>query len=248
MSQPLLMKTSRETRAMAGEPPATIRVNNIQAFYEGPQDAWGRPDRPQPVSASVEVFLAKPFSLSSSQDVIEADTVHYGQLSKVIIALLDPSQIEPEDHPSLVSVVYKLWSGLSGIPFLDDISGTPNTGFLKAGSFRYLSVSLKLPKASLVGDGVSITYSAYMRDDLQGHPYSAMAVMSSVLKIHDLRVPTLIGINANERQARQTVIANIEIDNWLVYEDVYCSIEAVVVKVWLPGMTPYFSWLLAIIY
>lgn len=229
---PETLKTSFETRTLAGHPPATIRVKNIQAIIAGPHDAWGRPGRPQPVSVSAEIFLANPFDLSSSQDAVKADTVHYGQLSKKIQTELDATQKGSVDHLSLSSLVYILWEKLAGSPFMDPIGTHASpSGFLKSGSFRYLRLAVKLPKASSVGNGVSITSSAYMGSDLHEKPYSTMKVKATVLKIHDLRVPVLIGVNANERERKQTVVANVEIENWQGMDDEYCSIEAVVMMV-----------------
>jgi dihydroneopterin aldolase len=59
-----------------------------------------------------------------------------------------------------------------------------------------------------------------------------MIPYSSVLKIHDMRIPTLIGVNKNERLARQIVVVNVEIDPYVCKEhDCYNELEQIVVKV-----------------
>lgn len=227
-----VFKTSWEARFLAGEPSATIRVDNISLLYKGPHDAWGRPKRPQPLSVSLEIFLAKPFDKTSAEDAIEPDTVHYGQLSKFVQSQLEELQIKHEGSQSLFSTLETLCGCLTGL----QLSGRrmlllPIDPFLKNGSFKYLTVTMNLPKASAAGDGVSITRSGCMGDDQGRPPFSVLKATSSVLKIYGLRVPTLIGINSNERERKQTLIANIEIENWLYWEDEYCAIEAVVTKV-----------------
>jgi dihydroneopterin aldolase len=225
-TMPSALVTSWKVRALAGEPSSTIRVGNLQVFVTGPHDAWGRSGRPQPATVSVEVGMSKPFSTSSSQDAVEADTVHYGFLSKKIQEVLDSVQHDPEAPLSLAGMVQLIWEQLTGYYLLKDATA-PNTGtsFLKKGSFRYLKIDMKLPKASLAGNGVSYTASAFMGD--QDSPRAEAASV----KIHHLRVPTLIGVNSNERQAKQTVIANIEIDKWIGSADEYSRIEALVTKV-----------------
>ena len=46
-----------------------------------------------------------------------------------------------------------------------------------------------------------------------------------------MRVPTLIGVNANEKRAKQIVKADIEVERVVACPDQYCELEAVVVKV-----------------
>jgi hypothetical protein len=82
-----------------------------------------------------------------------------------------------------------------------------------------------LPKASLLGSGVSLCGS-----ELFG-PLGQSQACSMKLKLHDLRVPTLIGLNANERLAKQMVVANVEIDKWVEKEDHYVQIEQLIVTV-----------------
>lgn len=182
--------------------------------------------------------MARPFAVSSSQDAVEADTVHYGLLSKKIQKVLDGISQYHHHHQwvpvaalSLASVVGVIWEELTGSSFLrDERTENTATALLKQGSFRYLRITLQLPKASLIGNGVSISASASV--NLARNSLSLkLSSRASTLRIHDLRVPTLIGVNDNERQAKQTVVATIEIDKWLGLADGYCAIEALVTKV-----------------
>lgn len=222
------LTTSWETRAAAGEPSATIRVDNLISTISGPQDAWGRPRRPQPVSISVEVDLSRPFSASSSGDVVDTDTVHYGLLSKEIQRIL--RGIEGRDADlSLADVLGEVWRGLTGWELLGRGGSGEPEGFLKASSTRHLKVTIHLPKASLLGTGVSLIGSAPMPTDAAGPAVPKSRAVT--LKFHHLRVPTLIGVNDNERQAAQMVVANVEVDRWVENADGYSPLEQVITKV-----------------
>jgi hypothetical protein len=88
-------------------------------------------------------------------------------------------------------------------------------------------MTLKLPKASLLGGCVSLTW-----EELYGA--GEPRVQASTLKIHGLRVPTLIGVNDNERKANQVVVANVEVDKLTDRHDAYCQLEETIVEVRLP--------------
>ncbi|KAK4181609.1 hypothetical protein QBC36DRAFT_317442 [Triangularia setosa] len=99
-------------------------------------------------------------------------------------------------------------------------------GFLKGSLSRIglLSVTITLPKASLLGEGVSFTASAGF--DNQGK----MTARSLSMEIKRLRVPTLVGVNPNEREARQMLVVSVTIDGVSVRGDRYGRVEAGVVK------------------
>ncbi|KAK7752440.1 hypothetical protein SLS62_005593 [Diatrype stigma] len=114
--------------------------------------------------------------------------------------------------------------------------------FLDAARLRSLSLSIQLPKASLLGAGVSLTTTTCFSGAAGGEvpvPPSAAAVAASKnplrsysrsLQIRGLHVPTLIGVNANERAARQMVVADVEIDRYDAREDIHADIERTVVE------------------
>jgi dihydroneopterin aldolase len=224
------LTTNWETRAAAGEPPATVRVNNLTTTFIGPADAWGRPRRPQPLSISAEVAFSRRFSASSSGDVVEADTVHYGLLSKEIQRIL----ADGVEGASLANMLDEVFWRLTGLALFEEerAAGTVGQPFLTASPVLYVGVEIRLPKASLLGDGVSIAGLALMPTDGMAAPRAK----SVTLRFHNLRVPTLIGVNANEREAEQMVIANIEVDRWVDRTDSYSPLERVITKVSLVQM------------
>ena len=51
------------------------------------------------------------------------------------------------------------------------------------------------------------------------------------LRFHGLRVPTLIGVNPNEREAKQMVVVDVEIDRFDALEDIHTELESLIVAV-----------------
>ncbi len=97
---------------------------------------------------------------------------------------------------------------------------------LKGVGVRTLGIEVRLPKASLLGSGVALEGTFGFEEGVEG-----VSAYSMGLRLCDLRVPTVIGVNANERLARQVVVCNLEIDRWDRMVDCYCELEEIVVKV-----------------
>ncbi|KAL7946400.1 hypothetical protein V8C42DRAFT_320509 [Trichoderma barbatum] len=231
-------------RFLAGQPPAVVRVRNLQTSIEGPSDAWNRKGRPQPLCVTASVMLKEAFDTSSTADKVEADTVHYGLLSKAILASLEGRSqqlLHPEksgstarknQFSSLRDIVNTIWEDLTGQDFngrskVTDEESEVTASFLKPSTIRCLELTVHLPKASLLGGGVSLTRIALFGRDGESRPQPR----GLSLKIHDLRVPTLIGVNDNEREAKQVVVASIEIDKFDIEKDIFTMIEGETVKV-----------------
>jgi len=233
----------------AGEPFAVVRVRNLRAVVQGPHDAWGRASKPQPLLVSAEVSLAEPFETASTTDQVTPDTVHYGTLSKAILATLarfSPEEVAGKGPPpafelgkgatTLRDVLGQIWYSLTGLK-LDGIvparlgAGEP---FLDTSKLRSLSVSLLLPKASLLGDGVGLTATTVFEPTTSG---TSVSMFGLALQIRNLRMPVLIGVNSNERKSKQLVVATVEIDKFDYGPDVYTDLESLIVKV-RPGKHP----------
>ena len=228
----MALKPVWEIQLSAGASPATIRVKNLKSTICGPQDAWGRPRREQPVSVSVEVSLEQPFGATSDGDALQSDTVHYGLLSKEILAIL--SRINSKDGEnadqtfSLPDAMRRIWSVLTGTDLYTPTLDTKTESFLKGTKTRCLSVTVLLPKATLLGAGIS--YTATGRFD-SSDAQTRLQMYGRTLRFHELRVPTLIGVNKNEREAKQMVSVSLEVDKCCDAEDQYCALERVIVQV-----------------
>ncbi|KAF7551457.1 hypothetical protein G7046_g7721 [Stylonectria norvegica] len=230
-------QTAWQVQHAAGEPAAVIRVRNLQATIQGPHDAWGRPGRPQPVLISAEVTLSQPFGDSSSADAVAPDTVHYGLLSKAILGALKrlEEKAEAGNHTpaSLLVVLDTVWEGLTGLSVRSYTFRSESSAFLNVSAIKHLLVTVDLPKASLLGSSVSFTASAAFGDTSGRKFGTQVQTRSLVLNLNGLRVPTLIGVNDNERKAKQIVVANIGIEGYhfLFPDDVYSQLENSIVDV-----------------
>lgn len=229
MSQP----TAWDVQAAAGEPRAVIRVRNLQTTL-GPgaaQDAWGRNGRPQPAVLSAEAVLAAPFPEAADTDRVAGDTVHYGTLSKAVLVSVKRWSDEREVPRSLLEVLSGLWIDLAGQMVVNGataiINGPDQPPLLSASVVRSLSVTVLLPKASLVGEGASLTSTGILTGAAEG----PAPIASNTLRLHRLRVPTLVGVHPHERTAKQAVVADIALDRFNGLTDVYTQLEAFVVQI-----------------
>lgn len=236
------IRSTWQARAAAGEPFAVVRVRNLQATVYAAQDAWGRDGKPQPLLVSAEISLRDPFGDSSVSDKVAGDTVHYGILSKAILASLEryqkppPNQDDGRSGTTLRDVLETIWSGLTGLA----INGTGPGSFgenakaalLDISRISTMAITVTLPKGSLLGSGVSLTATSVFDTHVgtNGDKQSRTDVFGICLGIHDLRIPTLIGVNSNERLAKQIVAVNIEMDKFNYAPDAYAALEALVVK------------------
>ncbi|KAK7414295.1 hypothetical protein QQX98_006812 [Neonectria punicea] len=219
------IQTSWQLQNAEGEPHGLVRVRNLQSAIQGPQDAWGRPGRPQPILVSAEVSLTQPFGSSSATDAVASDTVHYGLLSKAIMATLARLEVQAAagEVASLHAVLSSIWLDLTGVDTLGASSNAAEkSAFLNLRYVRRLTVSIILTKASLMGSGVGLSASAVFQQ-------LSIQARGLTLSLQGLRVPTLIGVNDNERLAKQIVVANIGVEMYANTEDDYAPLEAVVV-------------------
>ncbi|KAF5018652.1 hypothetical protein F66182_9357 [Fusarium sp. NRRL 66182] len=212
--------SSRRLSNAEGDPVAVVRVRNLQAVIQGPKDAWGRGSKQQPLLISAGVSLTHPFPSSSSDDKVASDTVHYGLLSKSILGTLEKL---PKSALSLSDVLNRIWIDLTGYRYdgVREPSAEKTRPFLDSSLIRRLSVSLVLPKASLMGSAIRLSGSCLFAD-------SAITARSLELSIEGVRVPTLIGVNSNERNAKQVVVANVRIDEYETTHDDYAIMEGVI--------------------
>ncbi|KAK0618347.1 hypothetical protein B0T17DRAFT_618948 [Bombardia bombarda] len=227
--------TSWEVKAAAGEPFAVVRVRNLQSVVQAAKDAWGRTGKSQPLLVSAELSFSTPFDTAAADDRLGADTVHYGNLSKTILTSLGAATPSPSSssHLTLRDVLETIWSDLTGLSVDGSSTGAKKKPFLSLARVRFLSVTVTLPKASLLGEAVSLTASSVfgLGDGEDGGAAAPRAQIYSIaLDLINLRVPTLIGVNPNERLSKQFVVTSVTIDQFGQSVDFYTDIESVVAK------------------
>jgi dihydroneopterin aldolase len=223
-----------------------------------PTDTMYRRNKLQPIFLSAALSLRMPFNSAASADRLNESTVNYSTLSKEILKVVAsrrPDLPHPEGFvgiqrdwalseflcwiyvyltgrwpygpPPIASVARDFLDG--GCPCLEDehnIAYKPP--LLDVSRLIEMELSVLLPKATLMSSGVSLTTALgyYPGVEERGSP------LRSVLKLHDLRIPTLIGVNINERAAKQIVVVNVELDPYLHRaQDFYNELEQIVFKV-----------------
>ena len=167
----------------------------------------------------------------------EGSTVHYGLLSKAVLGATrefnddEGAWIGGCKSQSIQALSNHIQTVLTGGSEreAEDISEEGRLGqripVLDKKMISSLNVEIMLPKASLTGRGVGL-YRKVVFGEGGRCDGSGMS-----LKLYDLKVSAVIGVNPNERLAKQTVIANIEIDRWTSNQDEYSRLEELVVKV-----------------
>lgn len=242
-----------------GAPHSVISVRNLYFSGKVGKDAWGRKDIAQPVLLSAKVSLENPFSSAAKEDDVDQSTVHYGVLSKELLnssARYERLEVGFGKLGSIMDFVAFLISDLTGsrmfgssrsITFSNwahsqekreqHLLGERDCGLSRA--YRMLEVSALLPKATLLGEGVSVTMKLANLGPIHTHPNPILAI---VLRLHNLQVATIVGINPNERLSKQNVVANIELDGYgpclinrgegeYPFHDDYEKLEQLVTKV-----------------
>lgn len=136
-------------------------------------------EKEQPVLLSVSLDFRRSYDTAASQDALDASTMHYGVLAKNLRGL------KPNDD----------WQSLDDLAarVLKTVMNTPPGSELVNGC----QIEVKLPKASLLGE--SVTY-VYFRSDNEE---------SRVLHLSNIFIPTLIGVNSNERQSKQKLFVSV---------------------------------------
>lgn len=228
-----VLNTSFEVRKAVGEPPAVIRVRNLKTSISGPQDAWGRKGTLQPMTVSAEISMATAFEASSSTDAVSYDTVHYGLLSKRILSFIQSMNAEKAVLPegtgywALPVLVGGLFEELAGRNTNGTKTPMYDSCLLRNQKFQHLGVKVLLPKASLLGSGVSLAAAIWIPNNVQ----DPICRRSMTATIHELRVPTLVGVNPHERLAKQIVVATVEVERLHTMDINFNELEAVIVKV-----------------
>jgi len=221
------LQTPWELAQKSGEPHSVIHVRSLQTSLKIAKDAWGRSGKCQPVLLSISVSLKQPFDSAVNQDAVTQSTVHYGSLSKRVMEICERFDDIDRTPKSIEYLILSLVIALTGSGFDGLRVPEGDRPLLSMDIMHSLQIKVLLPKASLIGSGVSLSNSvAYF--GLGGGP---IAIHSMVLALHDLRIPALIGVNSNERLAKQVIVTNIEIEKWFATIDIYNELEEIVVKV-----------------
>ncbi|KAH7364331.1 hypothetical protein BKA65DRAFT_134957 [Rhexocercosporidium sp. MPI-PUGE-AT-0058] len=249
---PLL--TPHALLTLTGDPHTLISLTNLQTTLPLGTDAWGRASIPQPLLISSTISLLHPFTTASSTDTVTPSTVHYGTLSKAILGATKEFEVlcKDEERPVAMNlrglVGFVLWylTGWDGLERgegrekgADGLGrdygqggGAVHEPLLKNVAMRLFELEIHLPKASLMGNGVSLkgSFGYHHEEEVGREIKGGPSAYSMVLRLKELRVPTLVGVNPNERLAKQMVRVGVEMQRWDWMVDGYSALEEVVVK------------------
>ncbi|KAK5165772.1 uncharacterized protein LTR77_008695 [Saxophila tyrrhenica] len=168
-----------------------VQVKNLMLPYSiNAPNVWNQ-IKEQPGFATVSVFFRNGFNSTEGQDDL-SESIHYGNLAKAIRGS-NPGGGTPAEV-------------LAGVEHLVREMGRRPDG---RNVVESTVTELHLPKASMTGDEISFTW---IQKDVRDHGREKFETVRRLFSIHDMRLMTLVGMNKNEREAKQPVIASLEFD------------------------------------
>lgn len=178
-----------------------LRIDEANAAF----DIWGRP-KSQPVEISILLSLSQPFSSAAATDTVNESTVHYGKLSKAVIAMVDASKTQ--------------WKPAED--FIQDVAVAAMSAASDKSVVSAIEVDACFTKASSYGKGVSI--------ELLYIPSTSQTCV--VMHLRKMTFHALIGVNSNERLKKQSIVVSVWIDGVdKTFSDSYFEAEQIVEKV-----------------
>jgi dihydroneopterin aldolase len=216
--------TSQEILLLTGTPHSVIRVTNLKAYAPVGTNAWGNASSQQPVLISAAASLRDPFATAATDDKVDGSTIHYGVLSKGILAAVANCSAG-ESAIGLLRHVERWLVAPAAVLEEIMVQKRGKEPVLDVRKLRALELEVCLPKASLLGSGVSVFEKIVFSEN------GVSEGCCTVLKVQNLKIPTLVGVNAPERRAKQIVVANVELEKWTEPSDKYAQLEELVVKV-----------------
>lgn len=262
MSLPSVTLTSRRFQQSLARhhnvgPHSQIHVRNLTFPALIGADPWGRIESRQninqPVKLSARISLLTPFETASETDTVDSSTVHYGILAKEILKLAS------NRSTTAINTVQNDWSindlvdwlvlyltGTSygyptyatrdtlataarytidgGIPCLErDARFKPS--LIKPQHVQELEFVVNLEKGSLLSEEIELQKKVGFGKDSE-------VFWCSTLRLKDMKIPCLVGVNRNERTARQIVVASVEVEPYVCKgRDFYPELEEIVFKV-----------------
>ncbi|KAI9790568.1 MAG: hypothetical protein M1833_001919 [Piccolia ochrophora] len=200
---PVLTRRDWEHRAPYSSDKVFVR--NLAVSATVGVDAFGRRKK-QPVSISATIFLSQEFTSAATTDSVDDSTVHYGNLSKNVIAAVEEVAQTELSLQALGYVVVRAINKTVTSPTL----------------IEAWDMNIDLPKASLMGAGVSLAYCWGKHD----------ATPAQVLHIKDVNVAVVVGVNSHEKEVKQRVVMSIWIDPLTTESasDCYGEVEQLAVK------------------
>ncbi|EOD43803.1 hypothetical protein UCRNP2_9482 [Neofusicoccum parvum UCRNP2] len=145
-AQPPLLLT-HEAAARWPATADTVSLSSLHLVARAGRDVWGRTSRAQPLAISATVAMRARFASAAAGDALDASTVHYGHLSKnILAALADASAADGS----------QTWLG--GV----DVASRVSEAVVRtaaAGAVEGVRLDVAFPKASTLGDGAGCEWT-----------------------------------------------------------------------------------------
>ncbi|KAB2578475.1 tRNA-dihydrouridine synthase [Lasiodiplodia theobromae] len=124
-----------------------VSLSSLHLVVRAGRDVWGRTDRAQPLALSLTVASRAGFASAAADDALDGGTVHYGHLSKNVLAALNSATATGNE-----------W--LSG---LDVASRTSEALMATAaeGAVEAARLDVCFPKASTLGTGAGVEWTVF---------------------------------------------------------------------------------------
>ncbi|KAL1619974.1 hypothetical protein SLS56_009893 [Neofusicoccum ribis] len=212
-AQPPLLLT-HEAAARWPATADTVSLSSLHLVARAGRDVWGRTSRAQPLAISATVAMRARFASAAAGDALDASTVHYGHLSKNILAALADATAADGSQT---------WLG--GV----DVASRVSEAVVRtaaAGAVEGVRLDVAFPKASTLGDGAGCEWTV-----LYAEAGAEVVAVARALYVRRVRVPTLIGVNSNERLKKQMCLVSVWVDRVADEAvDGYDEVEDIVLK------------------
>jgi len=208
--------------------PSLIHIRSIPFTLPLGLSCWGQPNIVQPVLISASVHFHSPFEAASRLDALDSGTVSYSVLAKEITEFVKVWEGGESWTGCVVELVRGLMVALCGWDWNEK---KHESGVVDTEVVDVFEVGILLPKASMLGEGVSV--KTMMR-----YESGRQVDYASRLELRRLRVSTLIGLRDYERKCRQQLIVTVVVDGWMDRKDQYVTLEMIVTKVCISSLPP----------
>ncbi|KAK3363684.1 hypothetical protein B0T25DRAFT_562671 [Lasiosphaeria hispida] len=139
-----------------------------------------------PILIYAAISFAQPFDAAAAKDRLGADTVHYGSLSKAILEGIREWTVPVQDDykPTAVEILDE--SGTISPGSRPRLAPAVLVGRIKEHRAPFLSVTITLPKAPLLGSGVSLTATSVFSEPAPLNERLAKQIVMVSITIEEL--------------------------------------------------------------
>jgi len=192
-----------------------VSVSAIQLAVTVGPDHWHR-TRPQPVYLSLQLHLAPSYLNTPGKSDDVADSLHYGHLAKAVEKCVS-------GRAGGYATVRALLEDATDAAFIfaREAVGTPSqdgpgVGVAQAEVVRAVRVVVQLPKQILLAGSFEVELITPASDWVSGRVVAGSGTVAgarskagAIIRVTNLTLPVLVGVNPPERLAKQRVVTHL---------------------------------------